>query len=122
MRPTRPFEPMQNWIATWLLYALLLGAPCAASAAGAEQSAYADLYHTAWQIKDGAPPDIWAIDQSSDGFLWLATGAGLYRFDGVHFQRYSPPKGDDFPSSDMTALKILPTGEMWIGYYLTGVT
>ena len=105
-----------------LLYAVVLVAPCVGSAAGVRQPAYADLYHTPWEIKDGTPPDIWAIDQSPNGFLWLATGAGLHRFDGVRFQRYLPPGGQHFPSNDMTALKILPTGETWIGYYLSGVT
>jgi len=114
---------MEKWIAKrLLLYALVLAAPCSASAVGGGRLAYADLYHTAWEINDGAPPDIWAIDQSPNGFLWLATGAGLYRFDGVRFERYSPPQGQNFPSNDMTALKILPTGETWIGYYLSGVT
>jgi signal transduction histidine kinase/ligand-binding sensor domain-containing protein len=104
------------------LYLVVLVAPCWASADGVRQPAYADLYHTPWEINDGTPPDIWAIDQSPNGFLWLATGAGLYRFDGVRFERYSPPEGQHFPSSDMTALKILPTGETWIGYYLSGVS
>src|ERR1051326_2802841 len=88
---------MRKSIATRIiLYAVLLAPPGFAMAAGGGLSAYADLYHTAWEISDGAPPDIWAIDQS--------------------------PEGQDFPSSDMTALKILPTDETWIGYYLSGVT
>ena len=105
-----------------LLCVVFLAASCSASAADGGRPTYADLYHTAWEIKDGAPSDIWAIDQSPNGYLWLATGAGLYRFDGVRFQRYSLPEERTFPSSDMTALKILPTGETWIGYYLSGVS
>lgn len=27
---------------------------------------------------------IWAMCQTRDGYLWLATGDGLVRFDGVH--------------------------------------
>lgn len=80
------------------------------------------LQHTRWTIGDGAPPDIWALAQGPDGFLWLATGAGLYRFDGVTFERIQPTDGKPFPSLDMTAVAVSPKGEIWIGYYATGVS
>jgi len=28
-----------------------------------------------------------ALAQTSDGYLWIATPSGLYRFDGVRFDR-----------------------------------
>jgi ligand-binding sensor domain-containing protein len=31
-----------------------------------------------------------ALQKSTDGFLWLGTAQGLYRFDGVSFERYEP--------------------------------
>jgi ligand-binding sensor domain-containing protein len=31
-----------------------------------------------------------ALAQTTDGFLWLGTAQGLYRFDGVSFERYEP--------------------------------
>lgn len=37
------------------------------------------IQHTVWTAKQGAPADIWALAQSSDGFLLLGTGSGLYR-------------------------------------------
>jgi hypothetical protein len=40
-----------------------------------------------------------ALAQTTDGFLWLGTAQGLYRFDGVSFERYEP-----FQSSNITAL------------------
>jgi ligand-binding sensor domain-containing protein len=40
-----------------------------------------------------------ALQKSTDGFLWLGTAQGLYRFDGVSFERYEP-----FQSSNITAL------------------
>ena len=46
--------------------------------------------HTAWTAKEGAPPEIWALDQGPDGFLWLGTGSGLYRFDRIRFERFQP--------------------------------
>ena len=43
--------------------------------------------HNSWRIQDGsAPGGIFAIAQTSDGYIWLASGSqGLYRFDGVRF-------------------------------------
>ncbi len=78
--------------------------------------------HTAWTLSDGAPPDIWALAQSPDGYLWLGTGAGLYRFDGVRFQRVETTDGAPFPSVDITALLAMPSGDIWIGYQNGGVS
>ncbi len=86
------------------------------------------LEHTRWTIGDGAPPDIWGLAQGPSGFLWLATGAGLYRFDGVKFERILPLSGESFPSLDMTSLVISPKSniwprvDIWIGYFSGGVS
>lgn len=70
----------------------------------------------AWNLIDGAPPDIWALAQSPDGFLWLGTGAGLYRFDGITFEPVAPSAGS-FPSRNITALHAAGDGSLWIGYF-----
>nr|WP_179220732.1 two-component regulator propeller domain-containing protein [Sphingomonas laterariae] len=74
------------------------------------------LHHSAWTIADGAPPDIWALAQSSDGYLWLGTGAGLYRFDGVRFEKFRPLAGDRLPSANVNALFADVRGDLWIGF------
>jgi signal transduction histidine kinase/ligand-binding sensor domain-containing protein len=74
------------------------------------------LHHTRWTIEDGAPPDIWSLAQSPDGYLWLGTGAGLYRFDGVRFEKFVLPPGERLPSSNITALFADPSGDLWIGF------
>src|SRR5215475_10619593 len=45
------------------------------------------FYHTAWTQRDGVPGNIIAIAQTTDGFLWLGTAGGLYRFVGVRVQK-----------------------------------
>ena len=45
----------------------------------------AQFAHTAWSAKDGVPSMIQALAQTKDGYLWLGTPGGLYRFDGVTF-------------------------------------
>src|ERR1700754_3138534 len=78
--------------------------------------------HTGWTLADGAPPDIWALAQSPDGYLWLGTGAGLYRFDGVRFEPVRPTRGAAFPAIDITALLVGKAGELWIGYQSGGAS
>jgi ligand-binding sensor domain-containing protein len=74
------------------------------------------FHHTAWTIADGAPPDVWALAQSPDGFLWLGTGAGLFRFDGLRFENVRPESGAPAPSSNINSLYSAPSGDLWIGY------
>src|ERR1700733_1713991 len=80
------------------------------------------LQHTAYSAADGAPADIWAMTQSSDGYLWLGTGGGLYRFDGVRFERFSDREGRNLPASNLTALTLAPNGDLWVGYFAGGIS
>lgn len=80
------------------------------------QRSFAQYNARAWHLVDGAPPDIWALAQSREGWLWLGTGAGLYRFDGITFEPVIPRFGR-FPSRNITALLADPDGSLWIGYY-----
>ncbi|HEY7120087.1 MAG TPA: two-component regulator propeller domain-containing protein [Tepidisphaeraceae bacterium] len=42
--------------------------------------------HRIWQVQQGLPrATIYAVGQTSDGYLWLGTQTGLVRFDGVRF-------------------------------------
>ena len=77
--------------------------------------------HTAWGPKDGAPRPVTALAQSSDGSFWVGSHEGLYRFDGVVFERYQPQSGDSLPASSVNSLLALPNGDLWIGF-LSGTT
>jgi signal transduction histidine kinase/ligand-binding sensor domain-containing protein len=79
------------------------------------QRGIAQLHHTAWTAEAGAPADVWALAQTHDGFLWLGTGSGLYRFDGVSFEKVQP-QGDRLTSANVTALLVDDAGALWIGY------
>jgi signal transduction histidine kinase/ligand-binding sensor domain-containing protein len=80
------------------------------------------FHHTIWTARDGAPPEIWALDQGADGFLWLGTGSGLYRFDGMQFEPFHPASGERLASVDITAIKVLGSNEVWIGYSDGGIS
>lgn len=82
----------------------------------------AALYHTAWTFKDGAPAEIYALAQTTDGFLWLGTATGLFRFDGVRFEPYRPESGQAFPQRHVSSLFAAPDGGLWVGYWYGGVS
>src|SRR5262249_55497312 len=47
-----------------------------------------------WQFPQGLPQaTIYSICQTADGYLWLGTQAGVYRFDGMRF--VAAPGGDE---------------------------
>jgi ligand-binding sensor domain-containing protein len=72
--------------------------------------------HTAWKVSDGFFTGIvFAIAQTSDGYLWIGTDSGLLRFDGVRSIPWQPPPGTRLPSSDIRVLRGARDGSLWIG-------
>ena len=76
--------------------------------------------HTAWSALDNAPVDILNIAQTSDGWLWLAAGTGLYRFDGRRYERTDSVEGHALLSSNVRTLYAPPEGGLWVGYRMGG--
>jgi signal transduction histidine kinase/ligand-binding sensor domain-containing protein len=92
---------------------LLAGTPAFALNPTQDVSQYA---HTAWKIRDGfAKGSILSIAQTPDGYLWLGTAFGLYRFDGVRNVLWEPPPDQHLPSSLITRLVAARDGTLWIG-------
>ena len=83
----------------------------------AAQPRLLELYnHTAWNALDDAPADVVNIAQSSDGWLWLSTATGLYRFDGKRYERIDAIARHQLLSSNILALYAPPEGGLWVGY------
>ncbi|WP_206240409.1 sensor histidine kinase [Novosphingobium terrae] len=80
-----------------------------------------ELRHTRWTVGDGAPANIMAIAQTPDGFLWLGTATGLYRFDGIRFEHVEPSDRDPARSLQVTALLAASNGDLWVGYDYGGI-
>src|SRR5271168_2708421 len=53
------------------------------------------------------------IAQDQDGFLWVATDNGLFRYTGRHFQRFGREHG--LPQDDVTGLAVSADGTLWAG-------
>ena len=94
---------------------LFFALACSRGAALESDRTIAQFAHTAWGPKDGAPSVVTALAQTSDGYLWLGSPEGLYRFDGVVFERYQPESGGPFPARRVTSLLALSNGDLWIG-------
>jgi ligand-binding sensor domain-containing protein len=71
---------------------------------------------TTWNENDGLPAGrIRAMAQDSDGYLWLATDAGLVRFDGVRFVTWSALGETRPPIGAVAALVSARDRSLWIG-------
>jgi len=69
-----------------------------------------------WGSKDGLPiRQITSIAQTPDGFIWLGTAAGLFRFDGSRFDQFDTANVAGLTSSSITKLNVDPLGTLWIG-------
>lgn len=70
--------------------------------------------HQRWLEGTEAPVPVVSMAQGPDGFIWLATGEGLFRFDGVRFERLDAqtPIRNDPPS----ALLMTRGGDVWISF------
>ncbi len=96
---------------------------CCAPLRGIDRDRKLDqLHHTGWTFKEGAPSEIHALAQTTDGYLWLGTASGLFRFDGLRFQKYQPPPGQDFQQRQVYSLFATPDGGLLVGYWFGGVS
>lgn len=80
------------------------------------------LYHTDWTHTEGAPGEIHALAQTRDGYLWLGTATGLFRFDGIRLLPYKPQSGQAYPQRSVASLFAVPDGGLWVGYWHGGVS
>ncbi|NGZ86359.1 ligand-binding sensor domain-containing protein [Duganella aceris] len=109
-----------------LLYAALLCGCLLCPAASAQPSPSVpprlqeQFTHTGWSALDNGPTDVLGIAQTSDGWLWLAAGTGLYRFDGKRFERMDSVDGNTLLSSNVRTLYASPEGGLWVGYRMGG--
>ena len=94
---------------------LLLGAvPALALDPSLEVSQYG---HAAWTARNGfSVGAIFAMAQTPDGYLWLGSEFGLFRFDGIEAVPWQPPAGQKLPDRPY-ALLVTRDGTLWIGTF-----
>nr|WP_315249150.1 two-component regulator propeller domain-containing protein [uncultured Duganella sp.] len=89
---------------------------CATPAFGAA----IDMHHMNWTAREGAPQMVLTMTQTRDGWLWLGSNNGLFRFDGVRFERYAAP-GGKLAATAIATLNAFDDA-LWIGYRYGGVS
>ncbi|AKU20986.1 sensor histidine kinase [Massilia sp. NR 4-1] len=105
-----------------VLFLLLLLTGHPGSFAAEPRPLLSDYTHTAWTEVDGAPAGVTKFAQGPDGWLWIATPTGLYRFDGVRFEQTDKVYGYPLGSSNIMGLATAPDGALWVGYRVGGVS
>jgi signal transduction histidine kinase/streptogramin lyase len=76
-----------------------------------------DYVLTSWNERDGLPSaTITALAQDLDGYLWVGTTVGLFRFDGIRFVPWRDLKSEPIPALPVRCLKVSRDGTLWIGF------
>ena len=107
----------QKW---WLAIAPLLWCGCAAALS--PDLTLKELHHTAWGPSQGAPlGGAVALAQTNDGYLWMAGPSGLFRFDGIAFERIELPHDPKLSSLSLNSAFAPRDGGLWVGFTFGGV-
>ncbi|HWU95928.1 MAG TPA: two-component regulator propeller domain-containing protein, partial [Sphingomonas sp.] len=86
------------------------------ASAGAPGQGIGRYLHATWTSKDGVPAMVQALAQGPDGYIWVGTGNGLYRFDGVTFEYVAPARDHPRGAIPVSALLVTRRGELWAAY------
>jgi ligand-binding sensor domain-containing protein len=72
--------------------------------------------HNAWMRKNGLPANTVNVAlQTHDGYFWIGTSAGLFRFDGVHYSEVNTNPNDSVANEKISSLCETRDGILWIG-------
>lgn len=102
----------------------LLAAVAAPPATGASEPLpfwRSSVAHKAWTKQDGAPANPSAMAQDGTGMLWFGASDGLFRFDGVRFERVDEIGGHPLRSPNVHALALFGDA-LWLGYAHGGIS
>jgi hypothetical protein len=96
--------------------AILLALSAACKANGLEPETKLTQYaHRSWHLGDagllGTPQ---GITQTRDGYIWVSTSNGLFRFDGVRFVKWEPQPGESLPSNSLWYLFGARNGSLYV--------
>lgn len=115
-------RPLVLWLSRVIAVITYGLCPLISTSAFAMPPLLSSYSHTAWGPQHGAPNDVHNFAQTTDGWLWLASPNGLYRFDGVRFERMDSVQGQRLYSTNVLALLAAPDGSLWIGHRFGGIS
>jgi len=70
-----------------------------------------------WQTEQGLPQNtVQSMYQTRDGYLWVGTGGGLARFDGIRFTTFESSPVPELASRPIFGFMEDAQGALWIGH------
>jgi len=95
-------------VQTWAARAADLGSP---------KDSLTQFKIDTWQTEQGLPLNaVQSLFQTRDGYLWVGTGGGLARFDGVRFTTFDSAQAPDMASQPIFGMMEDAQGNLWIGH------
>ena len=100
--------------AGWLFASILvLTFAVCAPVAWAATPELTNFHHTMWTSENGLGAVI-DIQQGADGYLWLTTSTGVFRFDGGRFQSVEEATNGAVRNSEILAVFLSSSGGLWL--------
>jgi ligand-binding sensor domain-containing protein len=108
----RPFQKTKWLFAAALILTLYKGirGPEVWAAPVAEET---NFHHDMWTSYNGLGAVV-DIQQAADGYLWLTTSTGVFRFDGVRFQSVEEATNGAVHNSEIHAVFLSSSGGVWL--------
>lgn len=79
-----------------------------------------DYRHTSWSVENGLSA-VFAMQQAPDGFLWLTTAKGVFRFDGVRFESLDEVTNGAVHNAEIDYAYASPSGNVWLTTISSGL-
>ena len=110
------------WAFRWLLAGLAVVNLVQLALALEPNRPFSQYVRDQWGLKQGLPGGIvYAIAESTDGYLWIGTQKGLVRFDGLNFRLINNENSTAFPATHVLGLTADSAGDLWIRFQSPGL-
>jgi len=93
---------------------------CCSTKARPEEPKVSDVHHKAWTLDDGLGL-VFGIQQAPNGFIWLTTAQGIFRFDGVRFESVDEVTNQQVHNADLDSVFVSVSGDLWFATRTKGM-
>jgi ligand-binding sensor domain-containing protein/signal transduction histidine kinase len=107
-----------SWQRCCIVAFLVLAGVLASAQKAPKESSIGNWNYTvrSWQAQNGLPGEtVQSFAQTPDGFLWVGTSDGLFRFDGANFTLFSHANTPLMRENSVFCLLAGQNGRLWIG-------
>ena len=108
----RRFLPEAGWLAGAVLILRFVAGVCEPAVWASARQVTA-FHHTMWASDTGLGA-VFDIQQAADGYLWLTTSTGVFRFDGVRFQSVEEVTNGAVENSQIHSAFLSSSGGVWL--------